>query len=53
MARRRARDKSCLTRWFLEFQLKVEGDSDPVTSTTCATGGLEIAPRFADCPTAG
>ena len=34
MARRRARDKSCLARWFLEFQLKVEGDSDPVTSIT-------------------
>ena len=34
MARRRARDKSCLARWFLEFQLKVDGDSDPVASIT-------------------
>lgn len=30
----RALDKSCLTRWFLAFQPKVEGDSEPVTSTT-------------------
>lgn len=34
IARRRARDKSCLARWFLELQLRVEGDSDPVTSNT-------------------
>lgn len=34
IARRRARDKSCLTRWFLVFQLTVEGDSEPVTSIT-------------------
>lgn len=34
IALRRARDKSCLARWFWEFQLTVEGDSDPVASIT-------------------
>lgn len=35
-ALRRALDRSCLARWvFLEeFQLTVDGDSDPVISTT-------------------
>jgi len=43
-ARRRALDKSCLTRWFLALQPKVEGDSEPVTSTTCGTGFRKTSP---------
>lgn len=34
IARSRAFDTSCLTRWFLVFQLITEGDSDPEASTT-------------------
>lgn len=34
ITRRRAFDKSCLMRGFLEFQPMVDGDSDPVISTT-------------------
>lgn len=38
IALRRARDKSCLTRWFLEDQLTAEGDSDSVASITWGKG---------------
>lgn len=52
MARRRARDKSCLIRWFLELHPKVEGDSDPVTSITWGTGVRKKTPGGIDWLTA-
>lgn len=49
MARILARDRSCLTRWFLEFHPKVEGDSEPVSSTTCGIGGCNRVPVLVNC----
>jgi len=49
IARILARDRSCLTRWFLEFHPKVEGDSEPVSSTTCGIGGCNRVPVLVNC----
>lgn len=48
ITRSRARDKSCLARLNLELQLSAEGDSEPVASTICGTGGRKTAPGLAD-----